>query len=173
MRCYQKTPAALALVLTLAVATGSNATETSASLRGRDDDRAAVLAVVEQFRTAIIAKDKARLDSLFLPAGVSWVQVLGPKLYGPGSKAPDAQPVAPGTQTAFSDFVAGEKQRVEERFSGLDIKTDGALATVYFNYDFLLNDKVSNSGQETWQLVKAPTGWKISAVAYSITSAAN
>jgi hypothetical protein len=69
------------------------------------------------------------------------------------------------------DFVGASHQRLEEIFSNLRIDTDGAVASVYFNYVFLSGDKEKNRGSETWQLVNTGDGWKISALSYSIDSA--
>jgi hypothetical protein len=46
-----------------------------------------------------------------------------------------------------------------------DVKI-GGVASVYFNFDFLSGDKVSNRGSETWQMVRAEDGWKISSMLY-------
>jgi hypothetical protein len=48
------------------------------------------------------------------------------------------------------------------------IDTNGAVASVYFDFDFLIDGKVGNRGSETWQMVRAEEGWKISSMLYSI-----
>ena len=85
---------------------------------------------------------------------------------------PDALKVQPSSYQEFVNSVgtAGH-HRIEERFSDLHIHTDGAIASVYFDYVFLMDDKESNRGNETWQLVNTGNGWKISGLAYSIESA--
>lgn len=44
------------------------------------------------------------------------------------------------------------------------ILTDGTIASVYFNFVFLIDGKPENQGSETWQLVKTGDGWKIAAI---------
>jgi hypothetical protein len=41
---------------------------------------------------------------------------------------------------------------------------------LYFDYVFLIDNKVSNSGVETWQLIHTAEGWKINALTYSVTA---
>ena len=45
--------------------------------------------------------------------------------------------------------------------------SDGAVASVYFHFDFVIDGKVENRGDETWQLVKTADGWRIVAISYS------
>ena len=44
---------------------------------------------------------------------------------------------------------------------------DGTIASVYFDFAFVIDGKPENQGRETWQLVKASDGWKIVAITYS------
>lgn len=134
--------------------------------------RAQIQRVVEIFRTSIIAKDKSRLGSLFIPIGGSWIMVIGDEMYQRmKAKRPSVAKIKPGTYQEFVDSVGASHQRLEEIFSNLRIDTDGAVASVYFDYVFLSDDKENNRGSETWQLVNTGDGWKISALSYSIDSA--
>jgi hypothetical protein len=57
---------------------------------------------------------------------------------------------------------------MEEKFSNVQIATDGAVASVYFDFVFLSDGKPQNRGSETWQLINTGSGWKINALVYSI-----
>jgi len=48
------------------------------------------------------------------------------------------------------------------------IDTNGTVASVWFDFDFLVDGKVTNQGSETWQLVRTDDGWKINAMLYSV-----
>ena len=50
----------------------------------------------------------------------------------------------------------------------MQIDTDGEVASVSFDYVYLSNDKISNSGREKWLLVRTEDGWKIISVVYTI-----
>ena len=120
--------------------------------------------VVAQFQAAIIAHDQAALEALFIAEGGSWFQV-----------TPEQSRVMSLVRSRvhaddfhhFATFIGTSKQPIEEKFSNVRILTDGAIASVYFDFSFLVGGKVNNVGSEAWQLVNTDEGWKISAMAYS------
>lgn len=124
--------------------------------------------VVEQFQAAIIAHDKTALEGMFVPDGGSWFEVLGKDAYQQiKAKKPDLSRIHADNFHRFAAYVGGSKQQIEEKFSNVRIQTDGAIASVYFDFSFLVDGKVNNVGSETWQMVNTGDGWKISAMAYS------
>ena len=124
--------------------------------------------VVERFQIAIIAHDKVALEGMFLAEGGSWFEVLGEDAYQQiKTKKPDLVRFHADSYQRFAEFVGASKQPIEEKFSNVRIQTDGAVASVYFDFAFLVDGEVNNVGSETWQLVNTGEGWKISAVAYS------
>jgi hypothetical protein len=135
--------------------------------------REQVQRVVDTFRASIITKDKTTLGSLFMPVGSSWVKVIGDEMYQRMKvKHPDVTKTKAGNYEDFVKFVGASPKRLEQKISNVRIDTDGAIASVYFDYVFLADDKESNRGNETWQLVNTGDGWKISALSYSVNSAA-
>jgi hypothetical protein len=42
------------------------------------------------------------------------------------------------------------------------------LGLVTFNYDFIVNDKVTNSGIEHWQMCKIDAQWRILSVVWTV-----
>lgn len=132
------------------------------------DAQAQIEQVVAKFQTALVAKDKAALENLFMPEGGAWFEVLGDDAYRQlSAKHPQMPRFHADNYRHFIDFVVGGKGRMEEQFSNVRIATDGAIASVYFDFVFLADGKVNNRGHEAWQLVNTGTGWKISAMAYS------
>lgn len=132
------------------------------------DAHAQIEQVVAKFQTALIAKDKADLESLFMPEGGAWFEVLGDDAYRQlSARHPQVPRFHSDNYQRFIDFVVGSKGRVEEKFSNVHIETDGAIASVYFDYVFLADGELNNRGHEAWQLVNTGTGWKISAMVYS------
>ncbi|HKR75680.1 MAG TPA: nuclear transport factor 2 family protein [Rhodanobacter sp.] len=132
------------------------------------DAHAQIEQVVAKFQAALVAKDKAGLESLFMPEGGSWFEVLGDNAYRKLSAQHPQVPRFHGdNHQRFIDFVVGSKGRVEEKFSNVRIETDGAIASVYFDFLFFADGKLNNRGHEAWQLVNTGTGWRISAMAYS------
>jgi ketosteroid isomerase-like protein len=132
-----------------------------------DGAKADIEKVVSQFQDALKTHDAKTLGSLFTPE-CSWVEALGPKgLETVRAKKPDAGPYHTSTPAKFVDFVGKSKDALEERFHDVRIETDGAVGSVYFDFEFLLAGKVQNRGAETWQMVRTDDGWKIAAMLYS------
>ncbi len=132
-------------------------------------DVAAINRVVEQFKAAIIAHDGKALGSLFLQDHDSWLSVADASIWaGIKQRNPNAPKVLKGSWRQFADFVQASPKPVEERFYNVRIDTNGAVASVWFDFDFLQDGKVTNRGSEAWQLVRAEDGWKISSMLYSM-----
>jgi hypothetical protein len=133
------------------------------------DAKAQIEQVIARFQTAIIKKDKTALSELFLPTNNSWIAVPTEATYHiVHTKHPKARRFMPGSYTEFADFIATSAEPMEEKFSNVQIATDGAVASVYFDFVFLSNSKPQNRGSETWQLINTGSGWKINALIYSI-----
>lgn len=138
--------------------------------RAADDvqAKAQIGQLVERFQAAIIAHDKTALEGMFVADGGSWFEVLGEDAYRKiKAKKPDLSRVHADNYRHFAAFIGDSKQRIEEQFSDVRIQTDGAVASVYFDFVFLVDGRRNNVGSETWQLVHTGEGWKISAMAYS------
>jgi ketosteroid isomerase-like protein len=134
-----------------------------------DADVAAIRQLVQQFQAAIVAKDGKTLGSLFVQEGGSWLSVLDEPTYAAAkARNPAAQRLEPSTWQAFADFVTHSARPIEERFHDVRIDTNGTVASVWFDFDFLAGGKVTNRGSETWQLVRTDEGWKIHAMLFSV-----
>jgi hypothetical protein len=130
--------------------------------------KAQIEKLVEAFKAAIIARDGATLSAMFLP-GSAWMSVYDDETFRlVKTKRPDAVKLMPDNYVKFADFVSKSTKPIEEKFSNVRIDTDGSVATVYFDYSFLLDGKQTNEGHETWQLVNTGDAWKINAMLYSV-----
>lgn len=125
--------------------------------------------LIDGFQKAIVAKDGKALSDMFLPSGGAWVTVLSDDSYARmKAKSPNVPRYKLGNYTDFVQFVATSKVPIEERFSQVRVETDGAVASVYFDFVFLQDGKENNRGSETWHVVKTDSGWKISSMTYSV-----
>jgi hypothetical protein len=130
---------------------------------------AAIQKVVEQFKAAIIAHDGNTLAKLFLQDHDSWLSVADAAAWAQmKAHNPQARKVVPSSWKKFSKFIQDADKPVEERFYNVRIDTNGAVASVWFDFDFLIDGKVTNRGSESWQMVRAEDGWKISSMLYSM-----
>lgn len=159
-------PVWTALGLIALFTTPLHATERAAVTHAADN--AQIQQLVERFKVAIRTKDDETMRSLFLPGG-SWLQGLDKaSLASVRGREPKARQFMPGNYEQFAKFVGSSSKPIEETFDNVRIETDGVVGTVYFDYRFLADGKVSNHGVETWQLVNTDDGWKISAMLYSV-----
>ena len=51
--------------------------------------------------------------------------------------------------------------KFEEKILGFKVQIDGAMAHVWTPYEFYVNDKLSHSGVNSFQLYKENDGWKV------------
>lgn len=136
--------------------------------RADGSDQARIEQVIRRFQAAIVAHDQQGLEALFVPDGGSWFEVLGEDAFRRiKARKPDLSRVHADSYRHFAASMGGARQAVEEKFQNVRIHTDGAVASVYFDFVFLIDGKRNNVGSETWQLVHTNDGWKISAMAYS------
>jgi hypothetical protein len=158
----------LSVVLALCLLGQANAAD-QAPAGVRAADIAAINKVVEQFKAAIIARDGKTLGSLFLQDHNSWLSVADDAVWAKMKAGnPKARKVVPSSWKEFAKSIQDEKVPVEERFYNVRIDTNGAVASVWFDFDFLADGKVTNRGSESWQMVRAEDGWKISSMLYSM-----
>ncbi|MBR0642727.1 YybH family protein [Plastoroseomonas hellenica] len=130
--------------------------------------------LIAAYHEAVVEHDGARLAALFMPEGTAWFSALTDAgLARARARAPNAPKVRPGSVMAFVALVTNSKDRLDPQHSDLRIRTDGTVATVTFDFRFLINGDVQNSGIESWQLVKGDDGWRIVSIIYSSTPASN
>jgi len=124
--------------------------------------------VMDAFHQAVVNHDGARLAALFLPEATTWLKVLSDEAYAPvAARAPNTPKIAVGSYQDFARFVSSSKASLDPRHSNVRIHTDRTIASVYFDFVFLIDGKEQNRGSETWQLVKGTSGWRIAALTYS------
>ena len=141
------------------------ATQTPAA---RPQDTVDVQHVMDAYHEAVHGHDGARLASLFIPDGGAWMNVLSDDAYTRAkAKSADAVKVRVGSYKDFAKFVSSSKADLNPTHTNMQIHTDGTIATVYFDFVFLIDGKPTNQGSESWELVKGADGWRIAAIIYS------
>jgi hypothetical protein len=141
---------------------------TTIHAKDRAQDISDVQHVMDTFHRAVVTHDGSKLATLFIPEGSTWLNVLSEDAYARArAKAPEVAKVRLGSYKDFAGFVSNSKDSLDPEHSHVRIQSDGAIATAYFDFVFLINGKVENRGSETWQLVKGAEGWRIAAITYS------
>lgn len=143
----------------------------SSSASSRADDNAQIRSVVEDFRTAIIEKDREKFLGLFLHQAVTWQAVMSDARFEQAKqKDPAVRKAAldpTRTPASFIDGIVKDPKKNEETFSNVLIDSDGDTASVAFDFSYLRDEQITNVGREYWLLVRTEAGWKIAAVTYS------
>jgi len=155
------------IALVACLASPAQAAEPSAAAHSADVT--AIQAIVEQFKAAIVVHDGKTLGNLFAQDHDSWLSVADEAKWATvKARNPQARKVIRSNWKEFAEFIQNARKPVEERFYNVRIDTNGAVASVWFDFDFLIDGKVTNRGSESWQMLRAEDGWKISSMLYSI-----
>lgn len=118
-------------------------------------DEVAVRATIERLFAGMHASDSAMVQATFMP---------GAQLKSVENK----QGVVSVRTEEISHFAGSigkfSKGALNERLTGMDIKIDGDLATVWTPYEFFTNGKSQYCGANAFTLVRMAKGWKIQAL---------
>lgn len=149
-------------LLALAPSVAVNAQPAPAAVEARSD-AAEIGDVIKRFDAAIRGQDLDALKSLFHGNTISWRATGHPASRTWIEKATNAPVAALEDQGAHQLIGAPEMKglALAERFGPPTIVSDGQLATVTFRYAFTEDDKVTNWGAESWQMIKGASGWRI------------
>jgi hypothetical protein len=123
---------------------------------------------MDTYHHAVVTHDGKGVAALFLDHGSTWVTVLSDQAFASMKETkPTVQKVRVSSYQDFATFLSHTKSDLDPRHGSVQILSDGAVASVYFHFDFAVDGKVTNRGDETWQLVKTVDGWRIVAMTYS------
>jgi hypothetical protein len=160
--------------LTILISTASFARSPSSAKSNKPvpastaSDTVDVQHVIDAYHEAVLTHDGSRLANLFIPQGSMWLNVLSDGAYARArAKSPDAVKVRVGSYTDFAKLVSTSKASFNPTHTHLQQNSDGTIASVYFDFVFLVDGKATNRGSETWVLVKGTDGWRIAAITYS------
>jgi hypothetical protein len=165
----KKACVAFIVLLTCALPGQAVAQGQGLEFKSNADDLAKISHVVEEFRQDIIHKDGYAITKLILNPDVLFHHLNNQEEVD-GARKQNAQfdGVGPSQLDGFVKILATSKDKLEERFRNIEIRQDGDLGLVTFNYDFVVNDKVHHSGLEHWQVCKIDGQWKILSVTWTI-----
>jgi ketosteroid isomerase-like protein len=163
-----KKKAGVAFIVLLTCSLTGQALAQSPEFKSNADDIAKISSLVEEFRQDVIHKDGYAITKLMLNSDVLFHHINNQEEVD-GARKQNAQfdGVGPSQLDGFVKLLATSKDKIEERFRNIEIHQDGDLGLVTFNYDVVVNDKVTNWGIEHWQLCKIDGQWKILSVTWT------
>ena len=146
----------------------ASAQEMEPKFNSNGDDLTKIRGVLEEFRQDIIRKDGYAITKLVLNHNVLFHHTNTQEEIDSARKL-NAQfdGIGPSQLDGLVEFLATSKDKLEEKFQNVEIRQDGPLGLVTFNYDFVINDRVTNSGVEHWQVCKVDGQWKILSVTWT------
>lgn len=130
----------------------------------------AIRALMQQFDQAIQKKDLGALRDLFFEGRIVWRSTAHPSSRAMLERAGGRTVKAVEEQGAYEMLQDPRTASLafRETFGEPAIVTDGQMASVTFNYDFRINDRIQNWGLENWQLAKVDNQWKIVSLLFSV-----
>ena len=124
--------------------------------------------LIDDFKNAIKSKDSIALTNLFYNKKVVWISVAHDKSFEYGKRLdPNAKEIEQSGAYELLNDPQLKDIGLEEKFYNVNIFTDGKLATVVFDYKFIMGSTTTNWGAESWQLVKTDNTWKIYSLIYT------
>jgi len=155
-------------LITCALAGQALAQGQEIEFKSNADDLTKIRSVLEEFRQDIIHKGAYALTKLMLNPNIFFHSIDDLEAVDSARKY-NAQfdGIGPSALDGFAKFLSTSKDKLEEKFHNVEIRQDGELGLVTFNYDFVVNDKVTNSGVEHWQMRKIDGQWKILSVTWT------
>lgn len=124
-----------------------NATDRPAGAAGAagatSQDVAGIRGVMEAFHHAVASHDGKAVSALFLNHGSTWVTVLSGEAFAAArAKNASTQKVHVGSYRDFVAFVSSTKSNLDPRYADVRMTSDGAMASVYFHFHFVIDSKV-------------------------------
>jgi len=164
----KKARAVFIVLLTCGLITQAFAQGQEPKFNSNPDDLAKIRGVLDEFRQDIIRKDGYAITKLLLNPNVLFHSIDSQESVDNARKL-NAQfdGIGPSALDGFVTLLATSKDKLEEKFQNIEIRQDGDLGLVTFNYDFVINDKIHHSGLEHWQVRKIDGQWKILSVTWT------
>ena len=131
-----------------------------------DEAKKEIMEVVEDFKQSITDKDEKKFIDLFYDKSIPWIGIDSKRRKG---NLPSESGVIQSNHLSFIRGIVKKDDKVEEKIWDIEIMTDGEIASVHFKYSYHRDNYKKNWGDESWQMIKTPDGWKINSVIYSIT----
>lgn len=141
----------------------------SQKAQSSESDSTELRQVVESFKTAISSKDSSAFQALFFSSSVTFTGIMSEQTEWSIKKDyPEFQGISVSNPTKFIRDICLSPKKQREEFYNLRISSDGAIASIHFDYGFYADDELLQWGHEKWNLAKDGSEWLITDVIYSV-----
>ena len=150
-----KKKAVVVFIALLTCALAGQALAQGPEYKSNADDLAKISSVVEEFRQDIIHKDGYAITKLILNPDVLFHHIDNQEEVD-GARKQNAQfdGVGPSQLDGFVKLLATAKDKLEEKFYNIEIRQDGVLGLVTFNYDFRSTTRLTIQASNTGRCAK-------------------
>ncbi len=123
-----------------------------------DEDRAAILSVVQSLFDALAERDGGTLRALLHPD----VVMRSVEVAGDGERS-----IATSTLDDLVARVEGSDEVLTERMFDPEVRISGDLAMVWTPYDFYVGDALSHCGADVFVLVREGDTWRVTGLSWT------
>lgn len=141
------------------MATAALLTPRAGEAQTDSSDRDAVLATVAAFFSTMTARDVEGARAVLEPEG---------RFFSVRPGADGEKVIRSFSNQSYLDGLAGETRRQLERIWSPRVQVHGDVANVWAPYDFHVDGAFSHCGVDSFDLVRTPSGWKITGGAYTV-----
>ena len=125
--------------------------------------------VITSFQAAIAEKDSVKFNQLFFHERVPFTGIMSKDTEMSIKKNyAEFEGISVSNSSKFIREICNAKEAQTEGIYDIHISTDGIIASISFDYDFLSDGRMIQWGHEKWNLVFAGGEWLITDVVYSI-----
>lgn len=123
-----------------------------------DEDRAAILSVVQSLFDALAERDGNTLRALLHPD----VVMRSVEVAGDGERS-----IATSTLDDLVVRVEASEEVLTERMFDPEVRISGDLAMVWTPYDFYVGDSLSHCGADVFVLVREDEAWRVTGLSWT------
>ncbi|UCH92371.1 MAG: nuclear transport factor 2 family protein [Candidatus Aminicenantes bacterium] len=134
----------------------------SAALPADEGAKKKNISVVQRFLDMLGTRDVSKADEILMPGGLSasWRQQEGE---GEGEGVVKIRPFK-----ELTDSLPGEKSKYKEVMTDPKVLIHKGIGVLCTGYKFYIDGKFSHGGIDIFSLIRAPGGWKIAGIVYTV-----
>ena len=120
-----------------------------------EHDLQKVESLVENFFTGLENKDTTALKDIMTMGGTFYASM-------------ENRPIFKSTHRGWMVNLVSNNSKLKERYWNKDIKIHKGIATVWTDYDFYIDGKLSHCGKNVMNLIKQKEEWKLADAYFTI-----
>lgn len=145
----------------------------ASSLKSQNDPNsnatAEIIKLIDDFKLAISTKDSVLFSKLFFDKSTPIIGVMSDSTErNIQQNNPHFQGLSVSNSQRFIREICRSNKDQKENFANTKIQIDDKLATVNFDYAFVLENEIQQWGKECWSLIFAEGQWFITGINFTV-----